>query len=351
MTESAHPPLITTILPTYRRPERLKRAIQSVLDQTYPHFQLCIYDNASEDATAAIVEEFARRDSRVKYLCHPQNIGATQNFQFGLSRVETPFFSFLSDDDFLLPEFYETTLAGLRKFPEAAFVAGAVIDINEKSQVVDIILHHWPDQEYFLPPDGLMEMIGKYSNWTGILFRKEACQEIGGLDHSLKAIDVDYVFRIAARFPFVITKKKCAVFVQHASSYSGCYGFKLIYPGWPRMMEKIQDDQRLPQEIRQAICQKLQSNFHNLLLMNAMRSLEKKNFEELELIAKLFKENTNKRLKYLLLAFLIKTCQAIPYAQKLLILLLRVRRFWRRGSKRLSLPSSSFWLKKGPKID
>jgi glycosyltransferase involved in cell wall biosynthesis len=116
--------LITTIMPTYRRPERLKKAIQSVLKQTYPHFQLCIYDNASGDATAEVVAEFAK-DARVKYHCHPENIGSAENFQYGLSHVETPFFSFLSDDDFLLPEFYEETLRGFKKFPEAAFSMGS----------------------------------------------------------------------------------------------------------------------------------------------------------------------------------------------------------------------------------
>ena len=85
-------PTITTILPTFRRPERLKKAIRSVLNQTYPHFQVCIYDNASDDATASVVAEFASIDPRVKYHCHPQNIGAAENFQYGLDRVETPFF-------------------------------------------------------------------------------------------------------------------------------------------------------------------------------------------------------------------------------------------------------------------
>ena len=63
-------PLITTIIPTYRRSEKLKRAIQSVLAQTYPHFQICVYDNASGDETADVVAALAKEDSRVQYFCH-----------------------------------------------------------------------------------------------------------------------------------------------------------------------------------------------------------------------------------------------------------------------------------------
>lgn len=86
-------PMITTIIPTYRRSQQLKQAIHSVLEQTYPHFQVCVYDNASGDDTASVVTEMAKADPRIKYFCHKENIGAFNNFQFGLKRVETPFFS------------------------------------------------------------------------------------------------------------------------------------------------------------------------------------------------------------------------------------------------------------------
>lgn len=45
-------PIITAVIPTYRRPRLLRRAIKSVLAQTYPHFQVCVYDNASGDETS-----------------------------------------------------------------------------------------------------------------------------------------------------------------------------------------------------------------------------------------------------------------------------------------------------------
>ena len=50
-------PTITTVIPTYRRPELLQRAIRSVLDQSYPHFKICVYDNASNDRTPDVVKQ------------------------------------------------------------------------------------------------------------------------------------------------------------------------------------------------------------------------------------------------------------------------------------------------------
>ena len=68
-------PLITTIIPTYQRPKLLRRAIKSVLNQTYPHFQVCVYDNASGDETEAIVQEFIAKDSCIQYFRQEKNWG------------------------------------------------------------------------------------------------------------------------------------------------------------------------------------------------------------------------------------------------------------------------------------
>ena len=92
-------PKITCIIPTYQRPDLLKRAINSVLNQTYADFQICIYDNASGDETANTVAAFKKKDTRIHYTLHEKNIGMMANYQLAISKVNTPFFCILSDDD------------------------------------------------------------------------------------------------------------------------------------------------------------------------------------------------------------------------------------------------------------
>src|SRR5512136_722492 len=96
-------PVITTVIPTFRRPYLLRRAIQSVLNQTYPHFQVWVYDDASGDETASVVSAIAQRDRRVHYYCHPRNIGMIANFSYSIKSTPPPYFSMLCDDDLLLP--------------------------------------------------------------------------------------------------------------------------------------------------------------------------------------------------------------------------------------------------------
>jgi glycosyltransferase involved in cell wall biosynthesis len=110
-------PVITTVIPTYRRPDMLRRAIRSVLDQTYPYLKICVYDNASNDETPEVVRTLALQDSRIHYHCHPENIGTQDNFIFGLSQADTPFVHLISDDDFLLPDFFAQATSALKKIP------------------------------------------------------------------------------------------------------------------------------------------------------------------------------------------------------------------------------------------
>jgi glycosyltransferase involved in cell wall biosynthesis len=326
-----NPPLITTIIPTFRRPERLKKAIQSALSQTYPHVRVCVYDNASGDETAEVVLGFVREDSRVQYYCHAQNIGAAENFQYALSCVDTLFFSFLSDDDFLLPEFYATALSGFDKYSDASFFYGAVVDVTEAGKVVDVILSKWPAKDYYSPPEGLVEMIGKYSNWTGVLFRREIIQTIGTLDLNLKAIDVDYLLRAARQTSFVISKKPCAVFMQHSSSYSKNNGLKLIYPGWERMMAKIEEDPRLFPEVKALALKKLEADLCNLLFLNALKGIESKKFDEAALSIELFNQRSDQKYKKRLLVMAIWACTTFSIFRRLFVLLAKTRRLWRQA--------------------
>jgi glycosyltransferase involved in cell wall biosynthesis len=153
-------PLITTIIPTYRRPAMLRRAIKSVLDQTYPNFKVCVYDNASGDETAEVVAEFAREDTRVQYHCHKENIGAVKNFCYGLNEIDTPYYSILSDDDVLLPLFYETVMADFKKYPDAFFAITGTIRMDIDGTVLGVPILKW-QPGFYEPPNGLYEMLSK----------------------------------------------------------------------------------------------------------------------------------------------------------------------------------------------
>ncbi len=215
------PPLITTIIPTYRRPNQLIQAIQSVLNQTFENFQVCVYDNASGDETAEVVADIAKHDPRIKYHCHHENIGGVNNFNYGMRNVSTPFFSLLSDDNIILPNFFKDAINILNQHPEAMFFAGQTVMINDKGQKVGESLKSWPSG-IISPPEGLVYIYEKgLPIWESVLFRSNALTSVGFLNSSVNgAADQDFIMRLARKHALYISKQPCASFLFHNDSWS-----------------------------------------------------------------------------------------------------------------------------------
>ena len=98
-------PLLSVVMPTYNTPEKyLRRAIESVQEQLYPHWELCIADDASTAPhVRAVLEEYQRADNRIRVVCRPENghISAASNSALELATGD--FVVLLDHDDELSP--------------------------------------------------------------------------------------------------------------------------------------------------------------------------------------------------------------------------------------------------------
>jgi glycosyltransferase involved in cell wall biosynthesis len=250
--------LITTIIKTYRRPKLLQKAILSVLNQTYPHFQVCIYDNASGDDTSAVVSEIARKDPRVRYHCHPKNIGGIANFNYGMEQVTTPYFSLLSDDNTLLPNFFEDAINTLNRYPEAVLFAGQTILVNDKGHETGRSLNRWESGLIF-PPDGLLNTVEKgIPTWESVLFRSEVLNSVGLLNSSFGgSADQDFIMRIARKHILCISKKQLALFLQHGTAWSDNRDLSEIISIRRKMLEQWYHDEELSDSTKKRIMKTL----------------------------------------------------------------------------------------------
>jgi glycosyltransferase involved in cell wall biosynthesis len=106
-------------LPVYNGENYLSLALESLLAQTFPDWELILSDNGSTDRTEAICREFAARDSRIRYLREPVNRGAAWNFNRVFRLCRSPLFRWVAHDDTCSPEFLERCLAALREHPQA----------------------------------------------------------------------------------------------------------------------------------------------------------------------------------------------------------------------------------------
>jgi glycosyltransferase involved in cell wall biosynthesis len=108
------PKLVSVIIPTYNRAEYLKQAIESVLAQTYTHFELLILDNCSPDHTPDVVARFS--DPRIKYLRHACNIRGAANWSYGIYWAKGEYLCVLGDDDWYTPEFISSHVDAFTKY-------------------------------------------------------------------------------------------------------------------------------------------------------------------------------------------------------------------------------------------
>lgn len=74
-------PLVSVVMCTYNGEKFLRPQIGSILSQTYANLELIIVDDASSDNTVQILEEYSRKDSRVKYFVNEKNLGYNKNFE------------------------------------------------------------------------------------------------------------------------------------------------------------------------------------------------------------------------------------------------------------------------------
>ena len=112
MRTQATDPLVSVGIPTYNRPEGLKRTLECLVNQTYRHLDIIVSDNGSpDDRTQTVVRQFMRGDERIRFYRQPHNLGWDENFKFVLRQARGPFFFFAADDDEWTPDFVAVCLA------------------------------------------------------------------------------------------------------------------------------------------------------------------------------------------------------------------------------------------------
>jgi len=334
-------PAITTIIPTFRRPHLLRRAIESVLAQNYREVAVRVYDNASGDETAGVVAAIAAADPRVSYIGRARNVGAAENFILASADVSTPLCSFLSDDDYLLPGFFELAVAALSEHPDAGLFAGSTLEVDESGYVRYAPLAFWPREGVYEPADAVLQMLdNRHPTWTGVIFRTSALRAAGGLDRGASAaLDFDAELRVAIRFPIVVSFAPCAAYVSHAASVSAGESAALI-PSYEHISATLAAAETLPAGVRRAAVARFARQLRLKLVEIGVKAQMRGDAQAARGAATLLRDTYGSGLLGAALGALNWTCARVPAARPALRWLegrriatraRRARRFARRS--------------------
>jgi len=194
---------VSIVLVTYNREIFLPRTIDSILAQSYPHFELLICDDASTDGTRRICEDYALRDSRIRYIRNPVNLAMPGNLNNGIRLARNELIGNLHDGDLYDPTLVEKWRAALLRFPSAGFVFNRYVHLTpgEKNGVITSASPEFMKGEDFLERWIFRDREVEFPVWGTVMARRSIYLEMGLFDDRFSFwSDIDMWCRIADRY-------------------------------------------------------------------------------------------------------------------------------------------------------
>jgi glycosyltransferase involved in cell wall biosynthesis len=180
---------ISVIIPAYNQGHYLGEAIQSVIDQTYPDFELVVVDDGSTDKTAQVACSFS--DPRIRYI-HQENRGLSAARNTGILRSSGEYLTFLDSDDLFVADKLETLLNAMQRDPELGFVAGQAVLIDENALPLGKVF------DTPLPENPAHLLLWNPLHVCSVMMRRDWQKKVGLFDESLHAYeDWDMWLRLA----------------------------------------------------------------------------------------------------------------------------------------------------------
>jgi teichuronic acid biosynthesis glycosyltransferase TuaG len=135
--------LVSIVMPAYNAEPYLAAAIESVISQTYPAWELLIVNDASTDETPAIAERFQRLDERIKVFTQSENTGVAKARNSALEQAKGKYIAFLDSDDLWVPNKLEKQIAFMLA-NQVIISYGAYQRIDERGNNLGTV---WPLKE------------------------------------------------------------------------------------------------------------------------------------------------------------------------------------------------------------
>lgn len=193
--------VVSCIIPTRNRAELIKRAVNSVLNQTYRNLEIIIVDNDSTDDTPHVISTYLEQDSRIRTLQSSSTNTAAATRNLGLEIARGKYVAFLDDDDEWLPSKIECQLPYADHYSVVGCFSG-YNGLRKTTAIKDIVCSL---EDFHLNNQGL--------NPTTILLRADNIRNIGGFDPQFRGPEgIDLVSRLIATYgPALIIKKQLTI--------------------------------------------------------------------------------------------------------------------------------------------
>ncbi len=190
---------LSVLMPTYNNAKYLSIAIDSILEQTFSDYEFIIADDGSSDNTSKILREYVKRDSRIRTIKNPKNLGRAGARNSALTaKPKGDFIAIMDSDDISMPDRFSKQIHFLKENPNIVALGTQVMNVDENNNAT---------QEQTHLPETHASLI-----WTmlysvpfcnpSVMMRKRAATSVGQYKIDSPVEDAEYWTRLAFKGKF-----------------------------------------------------------------------------------------------------------------------------------------------------
>lgn len=209
-------PIFSVVIAVFNKEKYVAETIQSVLDQSYPYFEIVILNDGSTDYSEREILKF--KDPRIHYFSQ-ENQGAAAARNNGIKKTKNPYIALLDADDYWFPFYLEEQRKSIEMFPKE-FVFATAAQLKTNNTVFD--------NRYSVTTNSVFPVVTDYfegSYLSSILhssstvLHKSIFENVGWYDTQIKSgEDIDLYVRIGLKYKVVFNPKVCATYIIRKDS-------------------------------------------------------------------------------------------------------------------------------------
>lgn len=211
--------MISVIIPLYNKASQIVATLQSVLAQTFPHFEIVVVDDGSTDGSAERVEQI--KDERIR-IVRQRNAGVSAARNRGIEEARYGLIAFLDADDRWKPDFLQTQYGLSVKYPQCSVFAVNYEFIEPNGVCCCTTIRKLP----FVGDDGVLDNYFEVAACShppicssALMVRKEAMLSIGGFPLGIRlGEDLLTWARLACRYSIAYSRKAQAQYIRLTSA-------------------------------------------------------------------------------------------------------------------------------------
>ncbi|MFW6015619.1 MAG: glycosyltransferase family 2 protein [bacterium] len=215
---------VSVVIPTHNRSHLIKRAVKSVLSQTFQNFEVIVVSDGSVDDTDKVMNDICEQDSRVKYISYFPAQGGNIARNRGIENAQYKYIAFLDDDDEWHSDKLEKQINLFQQNKNIGLVCTGINAIYVKE---NITISYIPTA----PIDSSREILIKncIGSTTTVMIKSELLKTCGKFDPELKALqDYDLWIRICQETMVGVVREPCVDYYNdlgndQISQYTGKY--------------------------------------------------------------------------------------------------------------------------------